>query len=83
MEVLGPSIVGSYYGLENPVAVRKGDYGRLAVQAMHKLFPGGKTDPEWHTMHGYTYHAYNKGGIKMLKDAAMLRDAMRVRRPVG
>ena len=33
VEVLGPSIVGSYYGEHNPVAVRKGDYGRLAVQA--------------------------------------------------
>lgn len=80
VEVLGPSIVGGYYGLDNPVAVRKGDYGRLAVQAMHKLFPGDKTDPVWHTMHGYTYHAYNKGGIKMLNDAVLLREAMKVRR---
>ena len=46
---------------------------------MHSLFPGNQTDPDWHTMHGYTYHAYNKGGIKMLNDATLLRDAMRVR----
>ena len=78
VEVIGPSIVGGYYGADNPVAVRKGDYGRLVVQAMHTLFPGNTADPKWNTIHSYSYHAYNKGGVKMLYDATRLSDAMKV-----
>ena len=82
MMVIGPGIVGAYYGPDDANAVSKGDYGRLSVNALHERFPptasGAERDPHWQVLHGYSYHSYNKRGWKMLEDLERLRTGMKV-----
>ena len=80
--IIGPGIVGAYYGPDDPNAVSKGDFGRLAVNAMHARFPpaerGADRDLDWRVLHGYSYHSYNKRGWRMLEDLEKLRTGMAV-----
>ena len=83
MMIIGPGIVGAYYGPDDANAVSKGDFGGLAVKSIDKRFPpspaGEPADPDWRVLHGYSYHSYNKRGWRMLEDLEKLRTGMAVR----
>ncbi len=80
--IIGPGIVGAYYGPDDANAVSKGDFGSLAVKSIHQRFPppadGAPADPDWRVLHGYSYHSYNKRGWRMLQDLEKLRTGMAV-----
>ena len=85
MMIIGPGIVGAYYGPDDEKAVSKGDYGGLVVRSLYQRFPpladGASADPDWRVLHGYSYHSYNKRGWRMLQDLEKLRRGMAVRSP--
>ena len=84
--IIGPGIVGAYYGPDDANAVSTGDVGSLAVRSIHQRFPGPAdgvpADPDWRVLHGYSYHSYNKRGWRMLQDLEKLRTGMAVRNPL-
>lgn len=45
--VVGPSVVGTYYGPKDEKSEKKGDFGRATVRSRHRAFPRGKYGGGW------------------------------------
>ncbi len=40
--MVGPSVVGTYYGPKDEKSEKKGDFRRATVRSRHRAFPRGK-----------------------------------------